>query len=121
MREDRFHAATARPLERPYTETNKKRAKSPSKALPVGEKMLYLFSVIVCVALAVSVLSRYAKATELNVAIRNTELEISKTQKENLQLESEIRKLRSVERIQQFAESKGLQLTAPKYLPSIRP
>jgi cell division protein FtsL len=121
MREDRFNVAVARPLDKPYIETRKKQGKAPNKALSVGEKLLYLFSVILCVVMAVSVLSRYAKMTELNVGVRNTELEISQIQKENLQLQSEVRKLKSVERIQQFAESKGLELTAPKYLPSVRP
>ena len=55
------------------------------------------------------------------MAIQNTELEIEKVEKENLQLETEANKLRSVERIRKFAEQKGLELTAPKYLPSTSP
>ncbi|MGA8943202.1 MAG: cell division protein FtsL [Thermoactinomyces sp.] len=120
MREDRFNAAVARPLDKPYTRKKKKRL-APLKALPTGEKLLYLFTVIVCVAMAVIVLSRFAKVTELNVAIQNTEQEIKKAEKEIQQLETESSQLRSVERIRKFAEQKGLELTAPKYLPSIRP
>lgn len=120
MREDRFNTAVARPLDKPYTKKRKKRL-APLKALPTGEKLLYLFTVIVCVALAVIVLSRFAKVSELNVAIQNTELEIQKVEKNIQKLEIESNKLKSVERIRKFAEQKGLELTAPKYLPSILP
>ena len=121
MREDRFNGAAAKQLDKPYIGERKEKRLTPLKAFPTGERLLYLFSIILCVALAVLVLSRYAKVSELNVAIQNTELEIQKVEKENLQLETEANKLRSVERIRKFAEQKGLELTAPKYLPSISP
>jgi cell division protein FtsL len=121
MRADRFHGSAAKQLHKPYRGERKQKKPTPFKAFPTGERLLYLFSVILCVALAVLVLSRYAKVSELNVAIQNTELEIEKVEKENLQLETEANKLRSVERIRKFAEQKGLELTAPKYLPSTSP
>lgn len=122
MREDRGNLAVASPLTDKKTGARvKKRKKSLLKTLPVGEKLLYLFSVFVCVALVLTVISRYAKVTELNVAIRKTEIEIQDTKKVNFRLETQKRKLGSVERIRRFAESKGLELNAQKILPSIQP
>lgn len=82
MRENRWNEAVARPLDT-GTEVRKSRQKLPRlKTLPVAEKILYLFSIILCVTMALTVLSRYAKVTELNVAIRKTELQIEEREKE---------------------------------------
>lgn len=120
MRENRSNVAVARPLT-DSTAAVKKKKKPLLKGLPIGEKLLYLFSILVCVTLALTVISGYAKITELNVAIQKTENEIKQAQKVNLKLETEKKKLGSVERIREFAESKGLELNAPKVLPSIQP
>jgi cell division protein FtsL len=121
MSKERWNVAVARPIDTSVATRTGKRKKPRLVGMPVGEKLLYLFSVVVCVALLLTVVSRFAKVTELNVAIHATELAIEKAQKENLQLETEKRKLESPERIRKFAESKGLQFLAPKYLPSIHP
>lgn len=87
----------------------------------MAEKLLYLVSVILCVFLASIILTRYAKVMELNAMIRETETKLEKTREVNLQLESEKEKLKSVERIRQFAEENGLQQKSTKMIPSIRP
>jgi cell division protein FtsL len=91
------------------------------RGLPMAEKLLYLVSVILCVFLASIILTRYAKVMELNAMIRETETKLEKTREVNLQLESEKEKLKSVERIRQFAEENGLQQKSTKMIPSIRP
>lgn len=121
MRENRWNEAVARPLDF-GSEVQKKRQKlSPLKTLPVSEKLIYLFSVVLCVCLALIVLSRYAKVTELSVAIQKTQIQIEEREKQQLQLKMEKNKLQSVERIRKFAESQGLELSSPKLLPSVRP
>lgn len=92
-----------------------------SKGLPMGEKLLYLFSVILCVVLASIILTRYAKVTELNMAIREAEVKIETAKQVNLQLESEKEKLGNVERIRKYAEEQGFELKSSKQLPVIRP
>lgn len=92
-----------------------------NKGLPMSEKLLYLASVILCVVLASIILTRYAKVTELSMAIRETELKIEKSQEVNLQLETEKEKLGSIDRIRQYAEEHGLKWKGSKNIPSIRP
>ncbi|MFC7442321.1 cell division protein FtsL [Laceyella putida] len=121
MRRDQYNVAVARPLEKPYTRVRDKKQREPRTAVTVGEKLLYLFSVVVCVALALVVLSKYAKVNELNVALEEAKTAVEEAHKVNFKLEAEKKKLEDVERIRKFAESNGLELTAPKYLPSIRP
>jgi cell division protein FtsL len=123
MKEDRWNVAVARPLTPAAQERKKRESKQQPllKGLPVGEKLLYLSSVVVCVTLITTVISQYARATELSVHIQKTEQQIEKAQKVNLQLETEKKNLESAERIRQFAESKGLELKTPKILPSIQP
>ncbi|PRZ16987.1 cell division protein FtsL [Laceyella sediminis] len=121
MRRDQYNVAVARPFEKPYTKVRDKKQKAPRTTVTMGEKLLYLSSVIVCVALALVVLSKYAKVNELNVALQETNAAIEEAHKVNFKLETEKKKLADVERIRKFAESNGLELTTPKYLPSIRP
>lgn len=109
MRQERGNVAVARPLT-PTTTTAKPKKQSRFKGLTTSEKLMYLGSVIVCVALAVLVISRFAMTTEINLAIQETEREIQEAKEVNLQLETEKKKLESVERIRQYAEKKGLQL-----------
>lgn len=123
MRENQGNVALVFPVEKPkdWGKPTKRSRKSLSKGLPMGEKLLYLFSVILCVALAAVILTRYAKVTELNMAIRETEIKIEKSKEVNLQLETEKSKLENVERIRKFAEEQGFERKAAKKLPSIRP
>lgn len=120
MRENQGNVALAVPVKRKQAPV--KAAKSLKKAyLTVGEKLLYLFSVVICVLLASIVLSKYAKVAELNVSIHQVTTQIDQTKKVNLQLETEKKKLGSVERVRKFAEDRGLQLKGSKMLPAIRP
>jgi cell division protein FtsL len=122
MRENRWNTATARTIIDSGAKPRARERKAPLlKGLPVGEKLLYLASVVVGVALLSSVLAQYARVTELGVAIRQTEKAIEKTRRTQLQLESERMKLTSPEKIREFAESHGLELTDPKFIPKLRP
>jgi cell division protein FtsL len=117
MRQERGNVAVAFqiPQTTPEVRPQKKPAPRP-KGLPKGEKILYLFSVVVCVCLAAVVVSKYAEITELNVSIQQLDKQIQQAKEVNLQLETEKKKLGSVERIRKFAEENDLVL-----IPSITP
>lgn len=123
MREEQGNVALVFPMgkSKEWGQPSKRPRRFLSKGLPLGEKLLYLASVMLCVFLASIILTRYAKVTELNVLIRDTEMKIEKTKEVNLQLESEKEKLGSVERIRKFAEDHGLELKSTKMIPSIGP
>ncbi|MBA4494254.1 cell division protein FtsL [Paenactinomyces guangxiensis] len=122
MREARGNVAVARSLSAPASAVRPKREKKPLlKGFTVGEKLLYLFSIFICVALAIAVISRYVAITELNVAVHKTEKKIEETKKVNENLRTKKEELGSTERISKFAESKGLKLKPPKVLPSVQP
>lgn len=117
MRKERGNVAVAIQYPKTTTGTRKKRkVRQRIKRLPASEKILYLCSIIICVALAVVVVSRYAVVAELNVAIEKQSEAIQQTKEVNLQLESDIKELSSIERIREFAKEHGLKL-----IPSIRP
>ncbi|WP_044642468.1 cell division protein FtsL [Risungbinella massiliensis] len=118
MREQRGNVAVAmKPMEQDNSQVSPKRRIRPLlKGLTAREKLLYLSSVVVCVGLAIGVISQYAKVTELSVSIQNTENEIQQIKEVNLQLETEKKRLGSVERIRQFAKENGLT-----FIPNIAP
>lgn len=118
MSEQRGNVAVAmKPMEQDNPHASPKRRIRPLfKGLTAKEKVLYLFSVIVCVGLAIGVIAQYAEVTELSVSIQNAENEIRQVKEVNLQLETEKKRLGSVERIRQFAKENGLT-----FIPSIVP
>lgn len=123
MRDNQGTVAFAFPVEKPK---HKRKIQTRSKKrlhleLPVGEKLLYLFSVIVCVLLATVVVTNYAKVTELNVSIQQVNTEIQKTKEVNIQLDSKKKDLGSVERVRKFADDHGLKMKSSKTLPSLQP
>lgn len=121
MREHFWNGAVARQLPPPIVEQDiyrKKQTQSLSTGVPIGEKVLYLLSVIICVSLALVVIAKHARVTELNLSIRTMETRIHDTNKLNLQLEMQKEQLSSIEAIRTFAEKKGLELSLPKILPS---
>ncbi len=123
MRENRGNVAVAIKYKQPSTQKKPKPKKSQIKivGLTTSEKVLYLFSVVVCAALSIGVLSMYAEVTELNSSINEIETEIRKTKEVNLQLDTEKKQLESTERVRDFAEKNGLYLDSAEPLPSDRP
>jgi len=79
-----------------------------SKALPVQEKMLYLFTVVLCVIVAGVIIWRYAQIYEMNANILKMQKEISQIQAENSALKQEVEKLQSAETLKQKAAELGL-------------
>ncbi|SDW05784.1 cell division protein FtsL [Marininema mesophilum] len=110
MREYRGNASTAFQLESRPKKADQRERQPRKPGFPVGEKLLYLFSVVICVALALLVLSRYAAATELSMKLSKVEQEASQSQETIQELESQQKELKSGERIRRYAEDRGMVL-----------
>lgn len=111
MRENQGSAAVA--LDYQVAAEEKKKKNLIRQGISASEKLLYLLSVVVCVALASLVLSLYARVTETNVQIQKQKREVERLQEVNRQLETEQRELSRGERIRKFAEERGM---VPKVL-----
>jgi cell division protein FtsL len=122
MKEDYGNVAVVRPLVDDTALFRSKKQKKPiRKGLPFAEKLLYLFSVIFCVLLAFAVLSQLVTISGLNVEITQIGSKMQQAERMNLKLETDKRRLESIERIRQYAKSKGMELKSQKILPSIQP
>ncbi|MFE5319875.1 cell division protein FtsL [Paenibacillus sp. NPDC056579] len=79
-----------------------------NKSLPVQEKLLYLFTVLVCVAVASLIIWRYAQIYEMNTKILKLETDIQKLQAENSVLKHKVDGLSSPDRLRQEATKLGM-------------
>jgi cell division protein FtsL len=78
-----------------------------NKALPVQEKMLYLFTVAICVIVAVVIIGRYAQIYQMNADMLKIQQDIRQIQAENSALKQEVEKLQSPERLGKMAKEFG--------------
>lgn len=78
------------------------------RSIPVQEKLLYLFTIIVCVIVAGAIIWRYSQIYEMSNKIQQIEREMKVLQVENNKLKLEIGKLSSPERFQKEAVKFGL-------------
>jgi len=79
------------------------------KPIPVREKLLYLFMVVVCVLVAGLVIWRYAQIYEVNAKLHQMEKEIRMIENENGALELEVNRLSNPERLIERAKQLGLR------------
>lgn len=90
-----------------------------NKSIPVQEKLLYLFTVIICVAVAGVIIWRYAQIYEMNSDIKKIEQQIRQLEAENSVLKHKVEALSSPERLKQEAGKLGFgvpdekQVTTP--------
>lgn len=107
MREFRGNTSVAYQMEsQPKVTTQEKRL--PQTGLPPGEKILYLVSVIICVALASWVLSRSAAVAETNLKLQEVERRAAEVEEANKADRERIHGLKSGERIRRYAEENGM-------------
>lgn len=78
------------------------------KSIPVQEKLLYLFTVIVCVLVAGAIIWRYAQIYELNTKMQQIESQIKTLQIENNKLKLEITKYQDPKKLLDQAKQLGL-------------
>jgi cell division protein FtsL len=79
-----------------------------NKAIPVQEKLLYLFTVLVCVAVASLIVWRYAQIYEMNTRILKLENSIQMLQAENSVLKHKVESLSTPDRLRQEAQKLGM-------------
>lgn len=90
-----------------------------SKSLPVQEKLLYLFTVLVCVAVASLIIWRYAQIYEMNTRIMKLETDIQTLQAENSVLKRTVDKLSSPDRLRDEAKKWGMVPTDEKQISKV--
>lgn len=75
-------------------------------AIPAREKLLYLFTIILCVVVAGLIIFRYTQIYEVNTKIQHIEKEITRLEAENKSLMLSVRKLQEPSRLNEI----GVQL-----------
>jgi cell division protein FtsL len=104
--------------------TNKVKAREvrrvpQQKTLPIQEKLLYLFTVAICVAVACVVVWRYAQIYEMSSQIHSIQQRIDKLEAENSALKQEVGKLQSPQRLIDVANMLGMQPVEDKQISRI--
>lgn len=75
--------------------------------VPAREKLLYLFTIIVCVIIAGMIIFRYAHVYEMNTQIQHIEKEIERLEMENKALVLSVRKLQEPNRLYEIGTQLG--------------
>jgi cell division protein FtsL len=92
-----------------------------NKSLPTQEKMLYLFTVVLCVIVAGVIIWRYAAIYQMNANILKMQNEIREMQAQNSALKQEVEKLQSPDRLKEEATRLGFNLQDEKQLSLVTP
>jgi cell division protein FtsL len=100
-------AIERKPVKKPKGQDQKK-VVVKRKSIPVQEKLLYLFTVIVCVVVAGVIIWRYSQIYEMNTRIQKIESEIKALQIENNKLKMEITKYQDPKKLLDQGKSLGL-------------
>lgn len=79
-----------------------------NKTLPVQEKLLYLFTILICVAVASLIIWRYAQIYEMNTKILKLETDIQMLQADNSVLKHKVESLSNPDRLRQEALKLGM-------------
>lgn len=77
------------------------------KTLPTQEKLLYLFTVVVCAIVAGVIIWRYAQIYEMNTRIQQIERQIKLLEAENTVLKYKVTELSKPERLNELAKQLG--------------
>ncbi|TVY09603.1 cell division protein FtsL [Paenibacillus cremeus] len=89
--------------------------------LPVQEKLLYLFTVAICVVVAGLIIWRYAQIYEMNTNIMKIEQQLKKLEAENSVLKRKVETLSSPERFEQEAKKYGYTVPDEKQIKAAGP
>jgi cell division protein FtsL len=91
------------------------------KSLPVQEKMLYLFTVLLCVVVAGVIIWRYAQIYQMNADMLKIQKDIKQVQAENSALKQEVEKLKSIPRLEEEARKLGLKPQQDQQVAQVTP
>jgi cell division protein FtsL len=83
------------------------------RAIPTQEKLVYLFTVVLCVIVAGTIIWRYAQIYEMNTNIHTIETQIKQLQAENDILKQQWNKANDPDRLRKEAEETGLSIIDP--------
>ena len=81
-----------------------------TRQLPLQEKLLYLFTVCLCVVVAGAIIWRYAQIYQMNTQIHSIEKRITQLEAENSSLKEELSKRQDPELLKDDALAQGLNL-----------
>ncbi|NOU68148.1 cell division protein FtsL [Paenibacillus sp. LMG 31461] len=81
-----------------------------NSSLPAQEKMLYLFTVVLCVIVAGVIIWRFAAIYQMNANILKMQGEIREIQAQNSALKQEVEKLQSPDRLKEEAVRLGFNI-----------
>ncbi|MDF2725775.1 MAG: ftsL [Paenibacillus sp.] len=101
-------AIEQKPVKKPKEQEPKKKVVVRRKTIPAQEKLLYLFTVIICVLVAGVIIWRYAQIYELSTRMQKVESEIKALQVENNRLKLEITKYQDPKRLLDLGKQLGL-------------
>lgn len=90
------------------------RVKRRTAQLPTQEKLLYLFTVLICVIVAGVIIWRYAQIYQMNTKIHNIENQLVRLETENNALKEKISKLVDPEKLRGEAKGLGYDTTSPQ-------
>ncbi|MHA6484735.1 cell division protein FtsL [Paenibacillus sp. strain BS8-2] len=99
------------PKRKPQQETvirETKKVVIKRKSLPVQEKLLYLFTVLICVVVAGVIIFRYAQIYDMNLQINKLNNEYQTINVELEEMKKQVELLSDPERIRKLAESQGM-------------
>lgn len=85
-----------------------KRVVVKRKSLPVQEKLLYLFTVLICVVVAGIIIFRYAQIYDMSLQIKKMNTEHQMMNVELGELKKQVEMLSDPERIRKIAETQGM-------------
>lgn len=85
-----------------------KRLVKTRKSLPVQEKLLYMFTVLMCVVVAGVIIFRYAQIYDMNLQIKKLSSDYQTMNIEMEDLKKQVEMLSDPERIRELAETQGM-------------
>jgi cell division protein FtsL len=89
------------------TSEPKRRVVVRKKTMPVQEKVLYMFTIVVCVIVAGTIIWRYAQIYDMNLKLEKLSRDIEQLRQENRQLTIKVEELKDPGRIREMASQFG--------------
>jgi cell division protein FtsL len=110
-------AVEQRPEQKPKVQETKK-VVYRRKTLPLQEKLLYLFTVAICVVVAGVIIFRYAQIYEMSAQIKTIEQQITRLESENSILKQKLDAAMEPHRMLQQAKELGFNTAEPNQVKS---
>ncbi|MDB4866830.1 MAG: cell division initiation protein [Cohnella sp.] len=84
------------------------------RQLPLGEKLLYLFTIAVCVIVACLILNRYAQLYQMNRHIQEMNRQYEQTTVQMKEMQREVERLKDPQLIMNKAKAMGMVQIDPR-------